>query len=145
MAWDWLTNLFGSGSSLGDISGAASNVAASTPSDVTQAAWAMNPALSGIPETSQSLAATTGSSGIGGDKLAKALSDLGKSGTKLGSSDSSGSSGQSQISSSSRAVTPQSQGLGSLVAALIKRREPFFQLLGQPVEQGQTNRGLLGL
>jgi len=140
MGWENLFGLLGGGtSSLGDIAGAASNVASGTPSAVNQAAWAMNPALSGIPETSQSLAATTSG---GGDwkwpsskELAETLKGAGKgSGSSSGSGDS-GVQGSALVSSGAHA------GSGGISADTVYK---LLMARATPTA-GQQKQGLLGV
>lgn len=139
--WDILGLLgLGGSKSLGDISGAASNLASGNPSAVNQAAWAMNPALTGIPETSQSLAATTST---GGDwkwpsskELAETLKGAGKS-----SGSSSGSGSDDSIKGSSLVSSGAHAGSGGISSDTVYK---LLMARATPTV-GQQKQGLLGV
>lgn len=128
----WISNLFsGSTAATGNLQNTINdpNLGPTSWSNTGTAQW--NPTVS--------------STGGWNDKVGKALGDLSKT-SKLGSSSTDSSSARTAASTgTSSAHAGQAPNLSSLVSELIKRRTPYFQMTGQPVEQGQTNRGLLGL
>ena len=140
----WLGGTSGLSGGLGNLAGAASSAAGGDPSAINQAAWAMNPALSGIPETAQSLGASSGlgggaAGGASSDQLSKALQTLGGGGSKSGSSQGTQGYG-SQLTSSSAKPASQPTALSELVAELMKRQQSYM-----PGGSGSGGSGLLGV